>query len=147
MSTRFTRLIAIVGITAPLSACVGVEVISGTKYHLPTFIGTSVGTGGHEGNIKADLLRVWGAPKGTYSRDGKEYWVYNESIAWRGIIAAIVVIPIPLVLPVGHNETTVELDGDVITSLWNERAIDRGGWFGCSIGSDILPPGGCHWGK
>ena len=145
MSSRFIRLIAIVGITASLNACVGAFVISGTKYQLPKSIGTSVGEGGNEGNTKADLLRVWGAPKRTYSKDGKEYWVYNESIAWRGIVPTIVVIPIPLVLPVGHNETTVEFEGDVITSIWNEKGIDR--WFGCSIGSDITPPGGCHFGK
>jgi len=145
MSAHFIRIIAAVGITALLNACVGAFVFSGKDYDQKSYIGTSVGEIGWAGKTKADLLRLWGAPKRTYSKDGKEYWVYNESIAWRGIIPTFVVIPIPLVLPVGHNETTVELNGEVISTFWNERAVEK--WFGCSLGSDISPPAGCHFGE
>jgi hypothetical protein len=50
--------------------------------------------------------RVWGEPKYRGTKDSQEYWIYNRSVAWRGLLV-YVVFPIPLLLPVGHNETTL----------------------------------------
>lgn len=52
------------------------------------------------------LIAMWGEPKSHEIKDGQEGLTYNRNIAWRGLFG-FVIIPIPLLLPVGHNETTL----------------------------------------
>lgn len=51
------------------------------------------------------IIGIWGKPKSRGMKGDEEYLIYNRSIAWRGLLG-FVVVPIPLLLPVGHNQTT-----------------------------------------
>lgn len=63
---------------------------------------------------------LWGEPKSYGSEEGQEYFVYNRSLAWRGVLVFII-IPIPLLLPVGHNETTLFFEhGKLIRTIREE---------------------------
>jgi len=102
--------------------------------------GTTFGVGQQTGEYGAphdqdskitrdDILAKWGKPKRKYTENDREYWAYNHSLAWRGAVVWIIV-PIPLLVPAGFNETVVEFDGNNATRWWNERGA--GGKFECA---------------
>ena len=53
---------------------------------------------------KNSALEYWGQPisKTQLDASGAEEWIYRGGLAWRGV-ALWVVVPIPLMVPVGHN--------------------------------------------
>jgi hypothetical protein len=60
------------------------------------------------------IAETWGVPKRDYVTNGQRLLVYNVGIAWRGIVIFIG-IPIPLLLPLGHNEATLYFqDGHLV---------------------------------
>jgi hypothetical protein len=70
-------------------------------------------------STKADVLRAWGEPKQKLFLGVKELWVYERNVAWRGFILWLYV-PLPFIVPVGMNHTTVEFDKDAVVGFWNE---------------------------
>jgi hypothetical protein len=54
---------------------------------------------------REQIQTLWGKPKETGSSDGHDFMTYNRDLAWRGLMVFLIV-PIPLLLPVGYNETT-----------------------------------------
>ena len=67
---------------------------------------------------KEDLLNAWGPPDRTTVKNGRESWVYREGIRWNGIfILPVAPIPIPLVVPVGSVEFTVEFLGEKVVAI------------------------------
>lgn len=67
---------------------------------------------------KEDFLKAWGQPDGIVMKEGQEQWVYRKGVRWNGIfILPIVPIPIPLVVPVGWKEFTVEFTGDNVAAI------------------------------
>ena len=60
------------------------------------------------------LVELWGKPdtiEYIHSQGGKatEQWIYSREIGWSGVIA-FVVIPIPLVVPVGYRDTILTIE-------------------------------------
>lgn len=58
-----------------------------------------------------DVTDLWGDPISRIAENGKESLTYNRSIAWRGVIIFLG-LPIPLLIPVGHNKTTLIFEND-----------------------------------
>jgi len=122
-----------------LSGCVGVLAYTRTEKgfeHSASFgISDRVGEYGRapyrkERDIsKSDVLTSWGTPKRKFNKDGLEYWTYDYDVAWRGLVFWLV-FPVPLLVPVGYNETIVEFNGDNVTRWWNEEG--GGGGFACA---------------
>jgi len=52
---------------------------------------------------------LWGKPKATGNSEGYDFMTYNRDLAWRGLMVFLI-FPIPLLLPVGYNETTLFFD-------------------------------------
>jgi hypothetical protein len=49
------------------------------------------------------LFEIWGSPKSDKVTHGYREIVYDQKLAWRGLVI-FVVIPIPLLIPLGHDE-------------------------------------------
>lgn len=75
---------------------------------------------------KEDILRIWGQPKRMYTEEGRDIWIYNHDLAWRGI-APIIFFPIPLLIPAGMNEKGFEFDNDRLVVSWKESGAVGGG--------------------
>jgi hypothetical protein len=87
-------------------------------------------------STKADVVRLMGKPKREYTETSKDFLVYNLDVAWRGVVPWII-IPIPLIVPVGMNEISFEFENDRLLRFWREAGDVRGGlvfWF------PFLPP-------
>lgn len=93
---------------------------------------------------KDEFVRAWGHPKSHETKEGKEYLSYNRNLAWRGLIV-IPFIPIPLLLPTGHNKTLlvfeneklVEVDGDYNNGQLTACIFDF--WSHEVLGCDTKP--------
>lgn len=66
------------------------------------------------------IIKFWGNPKKIYQENGNEYLAYNSNLAWRGLVLIIIVVPIPLVAPVGYNEIIFELRNEKINRVFEE---------------------------
>ena len=85
------------------------------------------GSAGHVAT--ADQVRQdWGAASETQTcGDGVERWTYFGAIRWKGVLVFAVVLPIPLLIPVGRERVSIDfrngvaVAGDAITSeeLWS----------------------------
>jgi len=67
------------------------------------------------------LIAMWGEPKLHEIKEGQESLTYNRSIAWRGLFGIVIIIPIPLLLPVGHNETTFFFENNKLIHITSEQ--------------------------
>ena len=84
------------------------------------------------------VLTIWGQPASRgAAAQGQEHLVYDRSVAWRGSII-FVVIPIPLLAPVGHNRTTLFFEQGVLVNTAYEYGQDH--FVGCGVI-------GCYSGK
>ncbi|WP_237248471.1 hypothetical protein [Sideroxyarcus emersonii] len=71
-----------------------------------------------------DFVATWGKPKEHGEKFGLEYISYNNSIAWRGFFGIFIIIPLPLIAPVGRNETILFFkDGRLIRTM-----VEFGRW-------------------
>lgn len=75
---------------------------------------------------KSHVIEIWGEPDSKEVGSSVEYWRYKqEGLAWAGVIPMIV-IPIPLVVPVGRNSVTwglkamnlYRLQVSIVTVVW-----------------------------
>jgi len=74
----------------------------------------------------------------------EEIWIYKSDRIWEGVIPIIVIIPIPLVLPVGRESVRLTLRDGRVVSASTTIAGSSGGTYG------FIPPGpegrGGGWG-
>lgn len=78
---------------------------------------------------KEDVLNRWGAPARRSADGASERWHYKREIGWSGMIA-FVIVPIPLLVPVGYRETVVEFSGDSLVKMSRAVGRQRGGVCG-----------------
>jgi hypothetical protein len=90
----------------------------------------------------AQFRDVLGEPKSQGMKDGLNYLTYNTDIAWRGLVV-FAVIPIPLLIPVGHNEATLFFDHDKLVRTTQEHG--EGSFAICGHHSDNEGPGCLIW--
>jgi hypothetical protein len=89
------------------------------------------------------LKRYWGNPSRVRRVSGtsEEIWTYKFRSAWEGVIL-FVIVPIPMVLPVGSETMSFTLrDGHVVSASKTE-SVFVGRTYGCIPN----PEGGGSWG-
>ena len=130
--SRFVACALLLLASSSVSGCVGFSSLLGTEESAQQFAYYQAGRGGLVSD-KETALEYWGEPAARVSLapDGSEAWTYRGGVAWRGV-AIWVVVPIPLVVPVGHNEVTMQFSasGDLVSGR-AEQAAEKG--FVCWI--------------
>jgi hypothetical protein len=66
-----------------------------------------------------EFIRLWGEPNSHKLNGEKETLTYNRDLAWRGLVV-FAIVPIPLLLPVGHNDVRLDFDHDKLTQVASE---------------------------
>lgn len=65
-----------------------------------------------------ELLAHWGKPDDIYKDElRKEIWRYEFGLRWNGLIIGFIV-PIPLVIPVGHDYIEFHIQNNTVTSAF-----------------------------
>lgn len=59
----------------------------------------------------SNVEALWGKPNNTVVDKSRKVITYNRGLRWRGIIP-IAIIPIPLVVPVGHKTVSLTFEND-----------------------------------
>jgi hypothetical protein len=77
-----------------------------------------------------DLRRYWGPPDRIRAAGRTERWQYNFGVRWNGVGVLVAFVPLPLLIPVGHEyiEFTIE-NGAVVKAKAVED--DWVGMYGC----------------
>jgi len=103
----------IIGISLLLGGCVGVTFINPEVLEKPPYLKAEQGQISHKKQeySQFDVLSLWGDPKEKYMKNDLEHWVYNRELAWAGGVLYLL-IPIPLMIPIGNRETTIIFEGD-----------------------------------
>jgi len=150
------KILFIMSVMIMLSSCVGIAVMSHSKQVTdnedPNLVGCfyehNIGFAAFCNSEKASLrtieniIKFYGPPKKRYSKEGLDYLVYNEDFVWRGIFPMII-IPIPLIIPIGHHETILVFDNNKLIKITKEFDEMWGafcgynldsGKFGCTAG-------------
>jgi hypothetical protein len=76
-------------------------------------------TGGVTPATTADQLRkAWGAAE-HIEKVGpqREVWRYNHGLRWNGLVFLVVVVPVPVIFPVGSDTTEFTIEGGWITRV------------------------------
>jgi hypothetical protein len=97
-----------------LTGCIGITTIETDNKVVPFNPELKEGTinGYSKGYSREEVLALWGKPdKKVISNDALEVWVYNNRLAWGGVIIWLG-IPIPLTLPIGYRSTIVYFDNN-----------------------------------
>lgn len=113
-----------------LSGCVGIGIAHRKEWHNPNEIAKS---------MEEVKRRHKGEPQIKHE-DNKEVWTYKKESAHWGIVP-IVVIPIPLVLPVGTNYDRIEFENGKCV----KEIVEYNGWTGfrCGLLSEASSKMGC----
>ncbi len=114
------RFAGLVSIILMASGCVGAGTVTGNRLHVltnpdehgygfcplrsPKAI-TNCSMAQAKTITPEKLFALWGPPKSDKIVNGYREIVYNRDLKWRGAVI-FVIIPIPLLVPVGHNEFT-----------------------------------------
>lgn len=81
--------------------------------------------------LASELLDYWGEPDEIVKNHGDETWIYQFGLRWNGLGVAFI-IPIPLIVPVGHEGLFFSINGDKqIVSVTIKGQEDNG--FFCTI--------------
>lgn len=117
-----------------MSGCVGLSLVAGTRQRpVGTTLGPYVGENGlNKGGVTmADALRLWGEPRRKEAAGLQQRWLYRAGeLAWRGA-QVWVIVPVPLLLPVGHKKVTLTFEGGQLQGYTIDDARER--FFGVFI--------------
>ena len=88
----------------------------------------------------ATVREYWGPPDSVSElAQGRLRWDYHYGLRWNGLGMLVIIVPVPLVLPLGHNYVSLEFEGDRIVSAtvkeWKIAALAHCGFF-------VMVPGG-----
>ena len=117
-----------------LSGCIGLSLVAGTRQRpVDTTLGLHVGDHGlNKGGVTtADALRLWGEPRRKTVVGLQQRWQYRaDELAWRGAQIWLI-IPVPLLLPVGYKKVTLTFEEDQLQGYTMDDARER--FFGVFI--------------
>jgi hypothetical protein len=97
---------------------------------------------------------AWGEPDARDARpDGSERWTYRAGLRWSGLVLHVVIVPLPLVVPVGRQSVTFTIrDGRVASAESRDTVflhtwvcgyvLSHGAGFVC--GGESTPSEGFH---
>jgi len=66
---------------------------------------------------KTAVRKGWGEPDRIEPRGELERWIYNKDVAWTGVLLFAVIVPIPLLVPVGHDYLAIDFRNDVLVNI------------------------------
>ena len=108
----------------------------------------------YKASLTADAATVkehWGDPDSVKELAPDRFrWDYNFGLRWNGLGMLVVIVPVPLVLPMGHNYISLLFENErVVSATVKEWRIGAGaycGFFvmmqdGWTCGGDITPTG------
>lgn len=78
---------------------------------------------------KEKVTNLWGTPDLVVSTEHGERWHYARGFTWSGILL-FVIVPIPLMAPVGHSHTALEFEGSELINIEEDREWSFGGVCG-----------------
>jgi len=123
---RWPRRAAAAALLAAVTCgCVGVTVkhTNRTVWPAPRLLVSTFGllevSDGSEPPASADVEALWGRPDAIeLGGPGEERWRYDSrELRWLGVIVYVVILPVPLILPVGHESVTLTVrDGRVVAA-------------------------------
>lgn len=121
---RLTSRALLLLLSLSATGCVGYSSLLGTEESAAQFAYYQAGRGGLVTD-KDSAIAFWGEPeaKKSLEENGEEEWIYRGGLAWRGV-AIWVVVPIPLIVPVGHNTVSMQFSesGDLISARAEQAA-------------------------
>ncbi len=145
------RRLLFLGALAPLlAACVGVGVIS-------SHTGTpqNVTLAKSRGNIvivppktsiplmtKEAVRKGWGEPDKIEHHGELERWIYNKDLTWSGVLVFAVFIPIPLLVPVGHDHLAIDFRNEFLANIETTGQGHMG--FICAVPMLVPHGNGCE---
>lgn len=87
----------------------------------------------------AQLLHARGEPDARrILPDDTEEWIYRDGFLWRGVILHLVILPLPLMVPVGREHVTFIVDDGLIVGA---RSSTTAYGFRCLAGLTRYPCG------
>jgi len=138
---RIVRLVAVLACVPHLGGCLGGTVVR----QATTTDDSNIALENERGYIskaqrdieykKEDVLQLWGPP---YARDTdgqNERWKYHRETAFSGLFLEII-LPVPLVVPVGYRDTTLIFSDDVLVKVVREYGGSTG--FVCAVVQDLI---------
>ena len=138
------RLILLLTSSVFLSGCgLGIFWMGTYEYEKDNFYGLKLGENRCDysyGNAlfdlknyqKEELIELWGTPDREGSDGSLEYVTYFDGFSWTGLIAVVVVVPVPLAVPSGLEEHTFYFEDNTLTSIVREYTEFKFGLgFGC----------------
>lgn len=74
-----------------------------------------------------EVRRAWGEPDEiTKPGDGSELWTYTGGLRWNGVLLFVVIVPIPLLVPVGREQVTLRFRGG--EAVFGEAGVSEETW-------------------
>lgn len=118
------RTIVTIGLATFLSGCIGIVTLHNPEIERDDLNFKLAGRGFisdyNEVNYrytKSQLLGAWGAPNNVTRNGDIEYLQYKQrGLAWAGIVP-VVIIPLPLVVPVGKNGVIFGFNNEQLISV------------------------------
>jgi hypothetical protein len=119
-----------------LAGCVGVDVLHTHEFSergaLPgksratvvTQENVHLASGARPG--KVELRKAWGDPDRISTSGDTERWIYHDGLRWNGLVL-FAVLPVPLLIPVGHEYVAVDFQGDSLINVETKSQAEMGG--------------------
>ena len=73
---------------------------------------------------KEDVLLELGQPHSIIKAENRETWDYRHDVAWRGFYP-ILILPIPLLIPVGFNHWELSFNENNLSSITTEKGYGK----------------------
>lgn len=122
-------------VLALLQGCVGGWVISNPQTDYAVDSVALRGKGYLASSMEAsnwhldEVLRVWGAPDRRRDEGRRTVLYYRSGLAWSGVVPWVL-IPIPVVVPVGTNQAVLVFEDERLVSASAEDRDGAGGLCG-----------------
>ncbi len=88
---------------------------------------------------KQQLKEAWGAPDNIEVANRIERWSYKTNWRWNGFWGIFVVVPVPLLIPTGHEKMIVEFSDDLV------KCVEVHYQVGHELGCGFVPIHGGGW--
>ena len=84
---------------------------------------------------KQQVLSLWGEPDSIQQQGKCETLIYHDGYTWSGIGAFVLIVPVPLAIPSGYDETRIYLKNGETVGLVSEYG-ELTSMFGYMCGSN-----------
>ena len=85
---------------------------------------------GSAGVTKSQLKEAWGDPDEIEVVGNVERWTYNTGRRWNGVWGFFIIVPVPLVIPTGHEKMVVEFSGNRLQTAEAHYQVSQA--WGCA---------------